>query len=82
MVKSFELAKEFGMKYITSEPRKDLWDMIDTLAGQYGIKVAIHEHARPNLYWHPDSVLAAIKGHKKSEPVPTLAIGPEADSIR
>ena len=63
-VKSFELAKEFGMKYITSEPRKDLWDMIDTLAGQYGIKVAIHEHARPNLYWHPDSVLAAIKGHK------------------
>ena len=63
-VKSFELAKEFGMKYITSEPRKDLWDMIDTLAGQYGIKVAIHEHARPNQYWHPDSVLAAIKGHK------------------
>ena len=37
--------------------------MIDTLAGQYGIKVAIHEHARPNRYWHPDSVLAAIKNH-------------------
>jgi len=62
-VKAFDLAKEFGLSYITSEPRKDHWDMIDSLAGQYGIKVAIHEHARPNRYWHPDSVLAAIKGH-------------------
>ena len=37
--------------------------MIDSLAGKYMIKVAIHEHARPNTYWHPDSVLAAIKNH-------------------
>jgi sugar phosphate isomerase/epimerase len=61
--KAFELAKEFGLSYITSEPRKNLWDMIDSMAGNYNIKVAIHEHARPNLYWHPDSVLAAIKNH-------------------
>jgi sugar phosphate isomerase/epimerase len=61
--KAFELAKEFGLSYITSEPRKNLWDMIDSMAGQYNIKVAIHEHPRPNLYWHPDSVLAAIKNH-------------------
>jgi sugar phosphate isomerase/epimerase len=62
-VKAFELAKEFGLSYITSEPQKHHWDMIDSLAGQYGIKVAIHEHAQPNRYWHPDSVLAAIKNH-------------------
>ena len=62
-VKAFELGKEFGLSYITSEPMKNQWDMIDTLAGKYGIKVAIHEHARPNRYWHPDSVLAAIKNH-------------------
>jgi sugar phosphate isomerase/epimerase len=60
----FELAKEFGLSYVTSEPRKNLWDMIDSMAGQYNIPVAIHEHGRPNPYWHPDSVLAAIKGHK------------------
>lgn len=59
--KAFELAKEFGLSYITSEPRKDLWDMIDSMAGSYNIRVAIHEHPRPNLYWHPDSVLAAVK---------------------
>lgn len=61
--KAFELAKEFGLSYITSEPRKNLWDMIDSMAGSNGIRVAIHEHPRPNLYWHPDSVLAAVKGH-------------------
>jgi sugar phosphate isomerase/epimerase len=63
-IKAFELAKEFGLSYITSEPRKNLWDMIDSLAGAYNIPVAIHEHPRPNPYWHPDSVLAAIKGHR------------------
>jgi sugar phosphate isomerase/epimerase len=61
--KYFDLAKEFGLSYITAEPLKDQWDGIDSLAGIYGIKVAIHDHPRPNAYWHPDSVLAAVKGH-------------------
>jgi sugar phosphate isomerase/epimerase len=59
----FDLAKEFGLSYITAEPLKNQWDAIDSLAGAYGIKVAIHDHPRPNAYWHPDSVLAATKGH-------------------
>lgn len=61
--KAFDLAKEFGMSYITAEPLKNQWDMIDSVAGAYGIKVAIHDHPKPNVYWSPDSVLAAIKGH-------------------
>ena len=59
----FEFGKEFGLSYFTSEPIKTQWDGIDSLAGIYGINVAIHDHPRPNPYWHPDSVLAAIKGH-------------------
>lgn len=62
--KTFELAKEFGLSYITSEPIKTQWDMADSLAGVYGIKIAIHDHPKPNAYWHPDSVLAAVTGHK------------------
>lgn len=62
-IKTFELAKEFGLSYITSEPIKTQWDMADSLAGVYGIKIAIHDHPKPNEYWHPDSVLSAIKGH-------------------
>jgi sugar phosphate isomerase/epimerase len=59
----FDLAKEFGLSYITAEPLKNQWDAVDSLAAIYGINVAIHDHPRPNPYWHPDSVLAAAKGH-------------------
>ena len=62
-IKDFDLAKEFGLSYITCEPNKTQWDVVDSLAGAYGIKIAIHDHPKPNAYWHPDSVLAAIKGH-------------------
>ncbi len=62
-IKAFDLAKDFGLSYITAEPIKTQWDMVDSLAGAYGIKVAIHDHPKPNVYWSPDSVLAAIKGH-------------------
>jgi sugar phosphate isomerase/epimerase len=59
----FDLAKYFGLSYITAEPLKNQWDAIDSLAAIYNINIAIHDHPRPNAYWHPDSVLAAIKGH-------------------
>jgi sugar phosphate isomerase/epimerase len=60
---AFDLAKEFGLSYITAEPLKNQWDMVDSMAGSYGIKVAIHDHPKPNAYWSPDSVLAATQGH-------------------
>ena len=60
---AFDLAKEFGLSYITAEPLKNQWDMVDSMAGSYGIKVAIHDHPKPNAYWSPDSVLAAVQGH-------------------
>ena len=60
----FEMAKKLGMHYLVCEPEKEQWDMLDSLAGLYQIKIAIHEHAKgKSIYWHPDSVLAAIKGH-------------------
>ena len=41
-----------------------MWDEIDSLAGVYGMKVAIHEHWKGvSDYWHPDSVLRAIENH-------------------
>src|SRR5579863_541173 len=62
-IRTFELAKNLGMSYITAEPIKNQWEMVDSLAGAYGIPVAIHDHPKPNMYWSPDSVLAAIQGH-------------------
>lgn len=61
--KAFDLAKEFGLSYITAEPKKNQWDMVDKMAGEYGIKIAIHDHPKPNPYWSPDSVLAAVQDH-------------------
>jgi sugar phosphate isomerase/epimerase len=63
-IKAFDLAKEFGLSYITCEPIKTQWDMIDSLAGVYGIRIAIHDHPKPNPYSSPDSVLAAIQNHQ------------------
>jgi sugar phosphate isomerase/epimerase len=60
----FELAKEMKIQHLVCEPEKESWDMLDSLAGLYKIKIAIHEHAKgKSLYWHPDSVLGALKDH-------------------
>ncbi|MBE9463437.1 sugar phosphate isomerase/epimerase family protein [Dyadobacter subterraneus] len=62
--KEFEIAKNFGVKFVSAEPPVNMWDSIDSLAGVYGMKVAIHEHWKGvSAYWHPDSVLAAVKNH-------------------
>jgi L-ribulose-5-phosphate 3-epimerase len=63
-VKQFDIAKQLGVKFVTTEPPLDMWDRIDSLAGAYGIKVAIHEHWKGvSHYWNPDTTLMALKGH-------------------
>ncbi len=62
--KQFEIAKQLGATFVTAEPPINMWDSVDSLAGAYNMKVAIHEHWKGvSRYWHPDSVLAAIKDH-------------------
>jgi L-ribulose-5-phosphate 3-epimerase len=62
--KQFDIAKALGVRFVTAEPPVVMWDEIDSLAGLYGMKVAIHEHWKGvSAYWHPDSVLTAIEGH-------------------
>lgn len=58
----FELGKALGVKYFVSEPPREQLKMVDSLAGIYHIKIALHNHAKPSGYWHPDTILAAIKG--------------------
>jgi L-ribulose-5-phosphate 3-epimerase len=62
--KQFDIAKRLGVRFVTTEPPLSLWDAIDSLAGVYNMKVAIHEHWRgTSHYWDPDTTLMAIKGH-------------------
>lgn len=60
----FKMGRQLGIQYFVAEPRKEDLDLINRMAGTYNIKVAIHQHAKPNQYWHPDSVLMAVKGRK------------------
>jgi L-ribulose-5-phosphate 3-epimerase len=63
-VKQFQIAKQLGVKYVTGEPPLPLWNSIDSLAGAYGVKLAIHEHWKGmSHYWNPDTVLLAMKDH-------------------
>jgi L-ribulose-5-phosphate 3-epimerase len=63
-VKQFDIAKQLGVKYVTTEPPLNMWDQLDSLAGAYGIKIAIHEHWKGfSHYWNPDTTLMALKGH-------------------
>src|SRR5687768_11349463 len=58
--RTFEFARDMGIQYITAEPARDHWDSINTMAGEFNIKIAIHDHPRPSRYDHPDSVVAAM----------------------
>jgi sugar phosphate isomerase/epimerase len=62
--KQFDIAKQLGVQFVTTEPPLGMWDSIDSLAGTYGIKVAIHEHWKGvSHYWDTDTTLMAIKNH-------------------
>ncbi len=63
--KVFEWAKEMGIETICSEPKMSSVPMIDKLAQEYGVNVAIHNHPKPSRYWNPDTVLEACKGRSE-----------------
>jgi len=60
--KVFDFAKEMGIQVIVSEPEETAFPLIERLVKEYGIRVAIHNHAKPSHYWDPNVVLASVKG--------------------
>lgn len=69
--KIFEAAKRFGIDVLVAEPETHgrmeelapVMDVVEKLAKEYNIKVAIHNHPKPdNFYWNPDTVLTAVNG--------------------
>jgi sugar phosphate isomerase/epimerase len=62
--KQFDIAKELGVRFVTTEPPLNMWNSLDSMAGAYGIKIAIHDHWRGfSHYWNPDTTLLAMKDH-------------------
>ncbi len=58
--KVFSFAKNMEMEFISAEPARGDWDVIENLAKQYGIKVATHNHPNENSYWKPEILLENI----------------------
>lgn len=58
MRKTFEFAKAMGIEVILSEPSLDQFEVLDRLAQEYQIRVAIHNHPQPTRYWNPEIVYA------------------------
>lgn len=58
----FSFAKELGVSVIISEPAYDQLDLVEKLADENNIKVAIHNHPAPTMYFDPDIILAKLKG--------------------
>jgi sugar phosphate isomerase/epimerase len=58
----FEFGKALGLENFSAEPDPDALDLLDKLANEFSIRIAIHNHPSPSRYWNPDVVLAAVRG--------------------
>jgi sugar phosphate isomerase/epimerase len=68
--KIFEGARRLGIDVLVAEPETHnkmeelgpVMDVVEKLAKEFNIKVAIHNHPAPkSFYWNPETVLAAVK---------------------
>jgi sugar phosphate isomerase/epimerase len=62
--KFFDWAKKVGLTEIVAEPEEKYLPMIDKVAGDYGIVVALHDHPKPSRYWDPEHTYDSIKDLK------------------
>ena len=61
----FIFCRDMQIPVMTAEPEWEDLDEFNRLAAKYGVKVGIHCHPRPaSHYWHPDSILLAMKGRE------------------
>jgi sugar phosphate isomerase/epimerase len=61
----FDFAREMGIETIDGEPPRAAFDMLEKLADEYHINLAIHNHARPSPYWKPDALMEVFRGRSK-----------------
>lgn len=61
----FDFAKALGIETLTAEPDSGHLDMMEALAEEYQINVALHNHPVPSYYWHPEIVKRHLDGRSK-----------------
>lgn len=64
--RAFEFARQLGVRTIVSEPAPESLDLIERLAEEFQIQVALHNHPQgSSRYWHPREVLKACEGRSR-----------------
>ena len=65
--KLFEFGNKMGVETIVGEPKTEQLDLLDKLANEYGINIAIHNHDQgiSPIYWRPENVLKACAGRSQ-----------------
>ena len=59
---TFDFAADMGIETINTEPAFDKLEGISKLADEYKIKVGLHNHPTPSIYWDYKTVLKNIDG--------------------
>ena len=59
--KVFAFAENMELEFISAEPALADWDVVENLAKQHQIKVAVHNHPSESSYWKPEILLQAIE---------------------
>ncbi len=62
--KLFAFAKSFGMERIVTEVNEKQFPVLEKLAEEFNIDVALHNHPKPSYYWDPAHVLKATADFK------------------
>jgi sugar phosphate isomerase/epimerase len=57
----FEFAKEFGLQFLQGEPPVEKLVEVSKRAEEYGIRFALHNHAKPTRYWDYQETLKRVQ---------------------
>lgn len=61
MHRVFDFAKTLGIRTIVTEPEYDDYSLLDRMAREYNINIAVHNHPVPSKYARPETVLEHVK---------------------
>jgi sugar phosphate isomerase/epimerase len=61
--KQFEFARQMGLEYLSADPARNSFDVLDKLVEEFGVNVGIHNHGPGHAWEKIDIIAAAIKDH-------------------
>lgn len=63
--KIFEFAKDMGIETIVTEATATQLDFIEPMCEKYQIKIALHNHPKPSIYWDPEFAMKQVVNRNK-----------------